>query len=150
VLECLTGAWRTTSSTTSGVVVRTVLSALLAAALAALSPAARPAATPAPSVAPSRCTAAVTPVLRWSGGFQAQVRITNTGDTPMYAWYVSWQWPLAVRLAEVWNGIAMVSGPVAMVHAPSWRSPLAPGATAIAGVLATGELPVQADALVCG
>jgi Cellulose binding domain len=148
----------------TGVAVRTVLSVLLAA-LAALPASHAVAATPAPpgSSAPTasgsplpgepRCTAQVVPVLRWTGGFQATVTITNLGDAPMYSWYVTWtwpDWPGGARMTQAWNGIAMVSGPVAMIHAPSWHSPLAPGQTATAGLLATGDPPTTDLQVRCG
>jgi chitin-binding protein len=122
---------------------------LLAAVLAALS--AVP--TPSPSVtAPptERCTARIYPTLRWTGGYQGVVVLTNQGTSPMYAWYVAWELPPDTALGQVWNGIAMVSGPTVMVHAPSWHSPLAPGATISAGFLASGDPPTTDPRTLCG
>jgi Cellulose binding domain len=126
--------------------VRTLLSVLLAALVAL------PATDPSTSAAPPapRCSARVVPVLRWTGGFQATMTITNLGATPMHAWYTTWMWPDGVRMTQVWNGIAMVSGPVAMIHAPSWHSPLAPGETASAGLLVTGDPPATDLDVQCG
>lgn len=139
-----------------------LLLALLAPAGSAPATVARPgSATPIPpatgspppapqhSVAPQRCTATVWVSLRWAGGFQGTVTLTNAGTTPLYSWYVAWQLPGAA-LAEVWNGSAMVSGPTAMVHAPSWLSPIAPGQTVSAGFLAIGDPPDTPIQPICG
>jgi len=104
---------------------------------------------PEHSVAPQRCTATVEVALRWSGGFQGTVTLTNTGTTALHSWYVAWEMP-GVTLVEVWNGSAMVSGPTAMVHAPSWLSPLAPGQRASVGFLVIGGPSAIAIQPTCG
>jgi len=104
---------------------------------------------PEHSVAPQRCTATVWVTLRWPGGFQGAVTLTNSGPTPLYGWYVAWELTGA-GLAQVWNGSAMVSGPTAMVHAPSWLSPVAPGQAVSAGFLAIGEPPDTPIQPTCG
>ncbi|WP_420866387.1 cellulose binding domain-containing protein [Carbonactinospora thermoautotrophica] len=81
------------------------------------------------------CTVTVKVDTSWQGGFQASVTIKNTGTTPIDDWYVSWTMPSGVTISQGWNGTFMQSGTTAMVHAPSWNSTLAPGATATAGFL---------------
>jgi chitin-binding protein len=97
-----------------------------------------------------RCTAEVFVTLRWAGGYQGTVLVTNRGAAPMHAWYASWELPPRTALAQVWNGLAMVSGPTVMTHAPSWHDVLAPGDTVSAGFLASGDPPTDPPHTLCG
>ncbi|MFI6370969.1 cellulase family glycosylhydrolase [Streptomyces sp. NPDC050546] len=38
------------------------------------------------------CTAAYTVSSDWGGGFNAEVKVTNTGGTPLTSWKVTWTW----------------------------------------------------------
>lgn len=142
----------------------TALSAIPLAAILAVIPGAATAVPAAPGPPPTgspvtsgaasptggRCRAVVSVTLRWAGGYEGVMTLSNAGADPMHAWYVAWELPPGSRLDEVWNGIAMVSGPTAMIHAPSWHSPLLPGDTASAGFLASGDPPAEPPAVQCG
>ncbi len=128
-------------------VLRTLLVTL--ALVVALPAGAARADTPLPSP-PERCTATVWTVLRWPGGYQGTVTMTNVSPAPMHGWFVSWQLPAGVALSQTWNGAPMVSGPIVMVHAPTWRTPLPAGETATAGFLATGDPPADPGRVLCG
>ncbi len=49
----------------------------------------------------------------WSGGFVAQVTITNTGSAPLTNWALAWTFPGTQRVTSAWNAtITPVSGAV--------------------------------------
>jgi endoglucanase len=49
----------------------------------------------------------------WSGGFVAQVTITNTGSGPLTNWALGWTFPGAQRITNAWNAtITPASGAV--------------------------------------
>jgi cellulase/cellobiase CelA1 len=151
LLDVLTQDTQRSTTTALGVAVpirRAARTLVVVFALATAIPAG-PAWADTPLPAPT-CTATVWTVLRWSGGYQGTVTLTNTGPSPLHAWFVAWELPAGAALAQTWNGIAMVSGPTAMVHAPSWHSRLAPSGTVTAGFLATGEPPAGPPHTVCG
>ncbi|MFF7312792.1 cellulase family glycosylhydrolase [Streptomyces sp. NPDC008137] len=41
---------------------------------------------------PAACAAAYTVSSDWGGGFNAEVKVTNTGSTPLTSWKVAWTW----------------------------------------------------------
>ena len=111
------------------------------------SPSPSPVSSPSPSPSPSpsggagtpSCTASIRVTNSWSGGYQAEVTITNTGTTPLNDWYVQWMFPPGHTITQAWNGTSMQNGPSAMIHAPSWKPNLAPGESATAGFLGSGS-----------
>ena len=117
-------------------------------------PTTRPPTTPPPTTPPpTECTTTVQVDSSWPGGFQATVTVKNTGTAPMADWYGSWTMPTGTAVAQGWSGTFMTSGTTAMVHAPSWATTLAPGATATAGFLASNTAataPTAFTDLACG
>ncbi|WP_246490267.1 cellulose binding domain-containing protein [Kutzneria kofuensis] len=97
--------------------------------------------TPPPS---SGCTADYTITGTWQGGFQAEVKVTNRGSTPMGAWAVSWTWPSGQAVTNVWNGMYSQSGTAVTVRNASWNGTVAPGASVTFGLTGTGsaEIPI--------
>ncbi|MFF5725124.1 cellulose binding domain-containing protein [[Kitasatospora] papulosa] len=51
----------------------------------------------------------------WTGGFTADVTVTNTGSTPVDSWKLSFALPSGQRVTNAWN--ATVSGPLGAVTA---------------------------------
>ncbi|PAZ13520.1 endoglucanase [Streptomyces sp. SA15] len=49
------------------------------------------------------CTAAYTVSSDWGGGFNAEVKVTNSGTTPLKSWKVTWTWPGAQKVTSMWN-----------------------------------------------
>ncbi|GAA2376357.1 hypothetical protein Cme02nite_09750 [Catellatospora methionotrophica] len=94
---------------------------------------------PSPSAPPgARCTAAYTVVSPWDGGFQAEVTVRNSGTLALTGWRVSLAYGQGQRLSQVWNAVLGGSGPTPTLSGLDWNSALAPGATAVAGVIGTG------------
>ncbi|MFF5112954.1 cellulose binding domain-containing protein [Streptosporangium sp. NPDC000509] len=105
--------------------------------------------TPAPDT--KRCQATVTLVESWPGGYRGAATITNTTDKPIRDWYIQWMQPREATFTQSWNGTHMQSGPVAMLHAPTEKPSLAPGATATdIGFVGSATTPPTFTEITCG
>jgi endoglucanase len=49
------------------------------------------------------CTASYSVSSDWGGGFNAEVKVTNSGTTALKSWKVTWSWPGAQRVTSMWN-----------------------------------------------
>ncbi|MGC0339888.1 cellulase family glycosylhydrolase [Streptomyces sp. SLBN-8D4] len=49
------------------------------------------------------CTAAYTVSSDWGGGFNAEVKVTNSGSTALSSWKVTWTWPGSQKVTSMWN-----------------------------------------------
>src|ERR1700678_4504229 len=96
----------------------------------------RPPPPPPPS---SGCSAAYSVVNSWSGGYQAQVVVTNTGSATLNGWQLGWQFPGGEEITNLWNGTYTQSGTQVTVDNASYDGSLAPGATATVGFTANGS-----------
>ncbi|MFD7134357.1 cellulase family glycosylhydrolase [Streptomyces sp. NPDC059894] len=56
------------------------------------------------------CAAAYTVTSDWGSGFNADVKVTNTGTTPITSWRVTWTWPGAQQVTSMWNASYTQSG----------------------------------------
>ncbi|MFJ8596499.1 cellulase family glycosylhydrolase [Streptomyces sp. NPDC093598] len=56
------------------------------------------------------CTAVYAVSSDWGGGFNAEVRVTNTGGTPLKSWKVTWAWSGAQKVTSMWNASYTQSG----------------------------------------
>jgi endoglucanase len=56
------------------------------------------------------CTAAYAVSSDWGGGFNAEVKVTNTGGTPLKSWTVTWAWSGAEKVTSMWNASYTQSG----------------------------------------
>lgn len=66
----------------------------------------------------------------WQGGFEGGYTITNSTNATVASWSLVFDLPTGEAVTSVWNGTLTHSGNVYTITAPSWASPLAPGATA--------------------
>lgn len=65
--------------------------------------------TSAPSGGSSSCHVTYSIVNSWPGGFQAAIRIQNTGSTAWSGWNLTWTFPDGQTIAGLWNGAASQS-----------------------------------------
>jgi endoglucanase len=72
----------------------------------------------------------------WSGGFTADVRITNNGAA-LSTWTVTFTVDPSVRLSSGWNGVWSQSGSTLTVRNTAWNGSLGTGATTSAGLQGT-------------
>ncbi|MET7698042.1 cellulase family glycosylhydrolase [Streptomyces sp. NPDC005485] len=49
------------------------------------------------------CSAVYTVSSDWGGGFNAEVKVTNTGTTALKSWKVTWTWSGAQKVTNMWN-----------------------------------------------
>jgi predicted carbohydrate-binding protein with CBM5 and CBM33 domain len=106
--------------------------------------------TPTPTPVPVQCSATAKVTNSWSGGFQGEATITNTGTTPINNWYVQWTMPAGVTLTGAWNGTYMQSGTTAMIHAASWNAVVQPGQSATAGFQGNASSAPAFGSVTCG
>ncbi|MDN0194117.1 cellulase family glycosylhydrolase [Streptomyces sp. S.PNR 29] len=56
------------------------------------------------------CGAAYTVSSDWGGGFNAEVKVTNTGTVPLKSWKVTWTWSGSQKVTSMWNASYTQSG----------------------------------------
>ncbi|CAM5654811.1 cellulase family glycosylhydrolase [Streptomyces aurantiogriseus] len=56
------------------------------------------------------CTAAYTVSSDWGSGFNAEVKVTNAGAAAIKSWKVTWTWPGAQKVTNMWNASHTQSG----------------------------------------
>jgi hypothetical protein len=80
-------------------------------------------------VPPTSCRVAYTVVSQWSGAFEANMTITNTGTTPLDRWLLRWTFANGQQITQLWNGVVAQDGVRVPVRNESWNGVLAPGAS---------------------
>ncbi|MEU0057811.1 cellulase family glycosylhydrolase [Streptomyces sp. NPDC006334] len=56
------------------------------------------------------CTAVYSVSSDWGGGFNAEVKVTNSGAKPLSSWKVTWTWPGAQKVTNMWNATYTQTG----------------------------------------
>ncbi|MFI6034188.1 glycoside hydrolase family 3 N-terminal domain-containing protein [Streptomyces sp. NPDC051315] len=92
---------------------------------------------PDPEPAPEACTAQFRTASSWSGGYQAEVTVKNTGTGPLTGWSVGWDLN-GSTVTSLWNGSLTVAAGRATVRAAAHNGALSPGATTSFGFTADG------------
>jgi lysophospholipase L1-like esterase len=106
--------------------------------------------TPTPTVTPvGGCTATFKNVGQWTGGFQGEVTVKNTGTATTNAWTVGWTFANGQQISQVWGGTLTANGAAVSVRNVSWNGTLAAGATATFGFLASWNGTNTAPAPTC-
>ncbi|MFF0247835.1 cellulose binding domain-containing protein [Streptosporangium sandarakinum] len=109
-----------------------------------------PDATGSAAASAAGCTATVTLVESWPGGYRGAATISNVSGRPMRDWYIQWLLPQGAKLTQAWNGTPMQSGPIAMIHAPE-GAVLPPGATVSeVGFVGSAAAPPAFTEITCG
>ncbi|NUP39753.1 MAG: avirulence protein [Streptomyces sp.] len=83
------------------------------------------------------CTVAYTVTNSWSGGFQADVKATNTGSAALNGWTLAWTFGGDQQISSLWSGTATQNGQKVTVANASYNAALAPGATVDIGFTGT-------------
>lgn len=109
------------------------------------SPSPTPTPTPTPTTTSSpppsgsgACSGTYSVVNSWSGGFQGQVVVKNTGSTTLNTWQLGLTFPGSQQVTQLWNGTYTQSGSKVTVNPESYNATLAPGATTTVGFTANG------------
>jgi endo-1,4-beta-xylanase len=85
-----------------------------------------------PARAASGCQVDYTISSQWSGGFGANVTITNLGD-PINGWQLTWSFPAGQTITQLWNGKETQSGAQVTVTDAGYNAALGTGAGAGVG-----------------
>lgn len=96
--------------------------------------------TPTPTSSGSAglsCSAGYTLVNSWSGGFQAQVTLTNTGQSSISAWTLTWTFPGDQQISTIWNATATQSGQKVTATGESYDATIAAAGSVTAGFTGT-------------
>ncbi|MET9371797.1 cellulose binding domain-containing protein [Streptomyces griseoflavus] len=92
---------------------------------------------PGPDPGPSgTCEVTYRITNQWDGGFQAEVRLTNTGPAPWNGWSLTWSFADGQRISQLWNGSHTQSGPAVTVRNTDWNTTVGPGSSAAFGFTA--------------
>ncbi|MEU1199050.1 cellulose binding domain-containing protein [Streptomyces sp. NPDC005813] len=81
---------------------------------------------PAPSGA---CAVTYRITNQWSGGFQADVTLTNTGTSAWNGWTLGWTFPDGQRITQLWNADPTQDGAAVTARNVSWNAAVAPGSS---------------------
>ncbi|HYN96912.1 MAG TPA: lytic polysaccharide monooxygenase [Pilimelia sp.] len=123
------------------------------------SPSPRPTASPpvsppvSPSASPSAggsagCTASYTVTGQWTGGFQAEVRVT-AGTTPITGWRVTWTYANGQRVSSSWNSTLASDGSTVTASNAGYNGRLAANGSVTFGLLGAWSGSNTAPTLSC-
>ncbi len=97
-----------------------------------------PTPTPTTTSGSGTCSGTYSVTNSWSGGFQGQVVVKNTGSGTLNGWSLHWTFPGSQTITNLWNGSYTQSGETVTVSNASYDGSLASGATATVGFTASG------------
>jgi len=84
----------------------------------------------------SGCSAAFRITNPWSGGFQAETIVTNSGSSAISGWTVTLAFPASVAITNLWNGAYSQSGNTVTVRNAGYNGSLGGGASTSFGFTA--------------
>ena len=82
---------------------------------------------------PPTCTASYSLASSTGGNMQANVTITDTGNSPLNGWTLTWAFPGDTKITNMWNGNYTQSGQNVTVTNASYNGTVAAGATTSLG-----------------
>ncbi|WP_371668262.1 cellulose binding domain-containing protein [Streptomyces sp. NBC_00289] len=82
--------------------------------------------TPTPTGA---CTVTYRVTNQWSGGFQADVRLANTGSSAWSGWSLGWSFADGQKITQVWNAEYTQSGTAVSAKNVGWNGTVAAGSS---------------------
>ncbi|MEU5071295.1 cellulose binding domain-containing protein [Streptomyces asoensis] len=89
---------------------------------------------PTPSGA---CAVTYTITNQWSGGFQADVKLTNTGTSAWSGWSLGWSFPGGQTVSQLWNADYTQSGAAVTAKNVGWNGNVAAGSSVAFGFTGT-------------
>ncbi|MEJ3748727.1 lytic polysaccharide monooxygenase [Actinomycetes bacterium KLBMP 9797] len=120
------------------------------------SPTTSPPTVPPSSTPPTgtgNCTGVARTTSSWSGGFQGEVTVTNTGTSPASPWTATWTMPAGATINSGWNATVSQSGTTVTASAPTWTPTLAVGASVTIGFVSSGSpgpTAIKLNGATCG
>ncbi|GAB2567855.1 hypothetical protein Aab01nite_44230 [Paractinoplanes abujensis] len=92
------------------------------------------------------CAATYKTTSSWSGGFQAEVTVRNTGTSAGTRWTVNWTYPSGTAVTSLWNGV--LTTPAVTVTNAAHNGSLAANASTTFGFIGTGPATTP-DPITC-
>ncbi|SCF25063.1 cellulose 1,4-beta-cellobiosidase [Streptomyces sp. LcepLS] len=86
----------------------------------------------------------------WSGGFQADVTLKNTGDKPLTAWKATFTVPSGTVVTNAWSATVSVSGTTATATHVDYNTDIAAGGSVSFGYQGTGTYAAPTSVTVNG
>jgi hypothetical protein len=94
---------------------------------------------PGPDPGPGACEVTYTVTNQWPGGFQADVRLTNTGTSAWKGWSLDWTFPGDQKVTQMWNAEHSRTGTTERARNLGWNAVVAPGASVGFGFTGSGS-----------
>ena len=88
---------------------------------------------------PGGCTVAYRVVNSWSGAFQGEITVRNTGTATITSWTVTLVFPSGVTITQMWGGTYSPASGTVTVRPMSYTATIAPNGTVTAGFLANAS-----------
>ncbi|MFI1758342.1 cellulose binding domain-containing protein [Streptomyces sp. NPDC020571] len=92
-----------------------------------------------PGPGPGACEVTYTVTNQWPGGFQADVRLTNTGASAWKGWSLDWTFPGDQKVTQMWNAEHTRTGTAVTARNVGWNANVAPGASVGFGFTGSGS-----------
>nr|MDT0656493.1 peroxidase family protein [Micromonospora sp. DSM 115978] len=83
---------------------------------------------------PTSCRVTYTVTTQWPGGFQAGIRLTNTGTAPIGPWTLKWSFVNGQTVSDLWGGTASQNGGKLAVTDASWNASIPANGGAVGGI----------------
>jgi O-glycosyl hydrolase len=87
--------------------------------------------------AATACTVVYSTQSQWTGGFVAQVTITNNGTSPINGWKLAFTFPGDQAITDAWNGAESQSGENVTISNESYNATISGGASTSLGFQGT-------------
>jgi endo-1,4-beta-xylanase len=95
------------------------------------------------------CSASFVSVNAWSGGYQAEVTVKNTGSSSLSGWTVAWTLPSGQTIASLWNAVQGTANGQTTAHNADYNGQLTTGAGTTFGYVVNGGSPQPAPTMTC-
>ncbi|MEU9323938.1 cellulase family glycosylhydrolase [Streptomyces canus] len=79
------------------------------------------------------CTASYSVSSDWGSGFNAEVKVTNSGSTALSSWKVTWTWPGSQKVTSMWNASYTQTGSTVTATSASHNGAVPVGGSASFG-----------------
>ncbi|WP_055526063.1 cellulose binding domain-containing protein [Streptomyces graminilatus] len=85
--------------------------------------------TDPPPTPTGACAVTYKVISEWAGGFQADVKLSNTGTTAWNGWSLGWSFPSGQSVSQLWNADYTQSGAAVKVKNLNWNANVAAGSS---------------------
>jgi chitodextrinase/lysophospholipase L1-like esterase len=98
---------------------------------------------------PGGCTATYRLTNQWTGGFQGEVTVTNTGTTPTSSWSVTLTFANGQRITQLWGARTTQTASPYTIGNESWNALLSPSQSTAFGFLGSWSGTNSAPTVTC-